>query len=286
MAWWFHAATFVYLAGVLALVGVGPAARLAPEAARWAPGAAWLFAAGVLARLGAQVQSAFGEIGITAERVQLLLTDTPWGHGWLWQAAAVPVALVTAAAVRRSPRRWYLVLAAGLAASAATSLTGHAVALPGQVWITVTAHTLHVAAAGLWLGTLALLLASVGAAWSDPPGAARRQRLSDAVLRFSMLAVAIVPVLVGSGLAAAFVHLGEIERLWTTSWGRMLLLKVAVFLAAGACGAVNWQRIAPALAGEDAAEARLLRVGGLEVTLGVAALVLTSILVALPMPAE
>jgi putative copper export protein len=286
MPWWFHAATLVHLAGVLSMVGVGPAARLAPEAARWAPAAAWLLTAGVVARLGAQVQAAFGEIGITAERVQLLVTDTPWGHGWMWQAAVVPLALLAARRVRTSPGRWHLALAAGLLASAATALTGHAVALPDQIWITTVAHALHVAAAGLWIGTLALLLMSIRTAWAEPPGPARRRRVSDAVLRFSMLALAVVPVLVGSGIVAAFVHLGDVNRLWTSSWGRMLLIKVAVFLAAGACGAVNWQRIAPALDGDDQAEERLRTIGGLEVTLGVAALVLTSILVALPMPAE
>lgn len=286
MPWWVNAATFVYLAGLLAIVGAASAARLMPVPGRWAWAAACVLAAGLAFRLAAQVQSAFGEIGITLERIELLLTATPWGRGWMWQAAAVVLVLPPAWAVRKTQARSGSLTVAAVIAAGTAALTGHAVGLTDRLWITVPAHAVHVVAAGLWMGTLGFLVAGLGSAWTAPPGPERRAQISDAVLRFSLLALGVVPLVVLSGLVAGFVHLGELERLWTTSYGRMLMLKVVVFLAAAACGAVNWRLVAPRLATDDRAEPRLRRLAGLEVALGAATLVLTSILVALPMPAE
>lgn len=284
--WWSTAATFIYFAGLLGTVGAATATQIVPDASRWAVRAATVLAAGVAARLAAQILAAFGEIGITTERIGLLITETPWGWGWRWQAAAAAAAIAAAIEVRRAPGRGKVFLGCGLAASVTAALTGHAVAFPDRVWLTVPIHAMHVGAAGVWLGTLFVLLRTVALAWREPAGAVRRHRLSDAVLRFSLLAMAAVPLLVASGLLAATLHVGTFNALWTTSYGRVLLLKVAFFLGAAACGAVNWRRIGPVLADDTDGERRLRSVGGLEVGLGLVALLLTSILVALPMPAE
>ena len=64
------------------------------------------------------------------------------------------------------------------------------------------------------------------------------------------------------------------------------MLKVAAFLLAGLCGAWNWKRVSPRLATRGEAAAELRRVGSVELGLGVVVLLLTSLLAALPMPAE
>ncbi len=291
MAWWYHAAALLYISGLVLVLGTAAAAWLAPVATRAGLFAAVLLAAGVAARLLAQVQMAFGEMGgITREFTELIVFETPWGWGWRWQAAttlAVLLGAVTGWASRgRVPGRSIAVILA-LAAAGAAALTGHAMAFPDLTLLMVPLHALHVAGAGLWMGTLAVLLAvltAIGGGTAD--AGSRRAVVALTFARFSSLAVPAVGVVAISGLIAGALHLGEWTALWSTSYGRVLLLKMGVFALAGACGAWNWQRVRPLLTTEDAATGRLRRVGGLEVALGVVVLMLTSLLAALPMPAE
>jgi copper transport protein len=292
MAWWYHAAAFAYISGLVFATGAAAASWLAPVPARIGLLAAAMLAAGVAARLAAQVQMAFGEMGgLTVEFTRLIVFETPWGWGWRWQAATAAAVLLAAtmravsapSGTPRDPLGLFLSLAAVVAAA----LTGHAMAFPELTWLMVPLHALHVAGAGLWMGTLAVLLvvlAAVGRDAGDP--AERREVVARVFARFSSLAVMAVGVMALSGLVAGALHVDRWEALWGTSYGRMLLVKVGVFVLAGACGAYNWQRVRPRLAAEDVATGRLRRVGGLEVALGLVVLVLTSLLAALPMPAE
>jgi putative copper export protein len=285
MAWWYHAASFLYVAGlVLSLGAAAGAVLLRTPAGPFTLTAPLVLVAGVAARLVAQVQMAFGEMGgLTSEFTRIIVFQTPWGWGWRWQA--LTAAAVLTAALVRVPGSARVFLA--LSAATTAALTGHAMAFPDLTQLMVPLHAVHVAGAGLWMGTLAVLLAALGAVAQgvgDP--ADRRQRIVTIFARFSSLAVVAVGVLALSGLVAGALHVGTWEALRDTAYGRTLLLKVGTFLLAGACGAYNWQRVRPVLATEEDATGRLRRVGALEVSLGVFVLVLTSLLAALPMPAE
>jgi putative copper export protein len=291
MAWWYHAASFLYLVGLLLTLGTAAAPFVLSRGLlpgglgrHLALAGPVVLAAGVAARLLAQVQSAFGEMGgVTAEFIRLIVFETPWGWGWRWQAATAAAVLLSAAVGLKG----VVALPAALAATTAAALTGHAVAFDEQRWLMVPVHAAHVAGAGLWMGTLAVLLVELGRIGLGPADpAARRGAVAIAVARFSSLAVVAVGLTVVSGVIAAVLHLGSWEALWTTAYGRALLIKVGLFVAAGACGAYNWQRVRPALAMDDEAQVRLRRIGGLETALGVLVLAITSLLVALPMPAE
>lgn len=288
MAWWYHAASFLYLCGLTLTLGAATGARLFPHLpASVRVAAPLLLLAGVVARLLAQVQMAFGEAGgITSAAIRTVLFDMPWGRGWRWQAAAAVAVAVAGLVMRRRPSAAVMpLLALGVAATAA--LTGHAGAFPERAWIMVPIHAVHVAAAGLWMGTLAMLMWTVGRTLlHEPAGAPRRAAIAGAVGRFSPVAVIAVAVAALSGTLAAAAHVASWDNLVSTSYGRTLLLKVGVFLLAGLCGAWNWRRVAPALPTDDAAAGQLRRVGGLELTLGLFILALTSLLAALPMPAE
>ena len=291
MAWWYHAAALLYISGLVLVVGTAAAAWLAPVGTRAGLLAAGLLAAGVAARLFAQVQMAFGEMGgITREFTQLIVFETPWGWGWRWQAATAMGVVLGALAVSAFPGRVVgksIPVILALAAVGAAALTGHAMAFPELTWLMVPLHALHVAGAGLWMGTLAVLLVALTAIGRDAADAgSRRTVVAVTFARFSSLAVPAVGVMAITGLIAGVLHVGTWGALWSTAYGRVLLLKIGVFGLADACGAWNWQRVRPLLATEDAATGRLQRVGGLEVALGVVVLVLTSLLAALPMPAE
>lgn len=288
MAWWYHAASFLYIAGLAFSLGAAAAPLVLGASLRHAalpllPGAL-LLVAGVAARLAAQVQMAFGEMGgITAESLQIVVFEIPWGWGWRWQAASAAAVLV-AGALRLPP---VVALTTAVAAAAAAALTGHAMAVPELVWLMVPVHAAHVVGAGLWMGTLAALLVAVGrVAGTSRDAGERRHAIATAVARFSTLALGAVAVMLLSGLAAAAYHLGAWDRLPATAYGRALILKVGLFLLAGLCGAYNWRRVVPALPSDDGATTALRRVGTVEVALGVAVLLVTSLLAALPMPAE
>ncbi|WP_030659363.1 MULTISPECIES: copper resistance CopC/CopD family protein [Streptomyces] len=95
-----------------------------------------------------------------------------------------------------------------------------------QVPLAVPLAVLHLVAMGVWLGgliTLAIVLRSRGAAGRTVP--------ADAVGRFSTMAFAAVAVLVGTGVYQSWRQVGSWEGLTTTSYGRTLLVKVAVVVA-------------------------------------------------------
>jgi putative copper resistance protein D len=145
-------------------------------------------------------------------------------------------------------------------------------------------HGLHVVAAGLWLGSLAIVLmvSRPGTTAADPD---TRERLARAIDRFSPQAVISVSVLASSGAVAAWQHLGGWATLFTP-YGFVLITKMVAFGAAALCGFYNWRVVRPALASHPDGPLQLRSMASLELVLGAIALVLTSVLTSMPMPAH
>jgi putative copper export protein len=120
-------------------------------------------------------------------------------------------------------------------------------------------HGTHILGAGIWVGTLlALVLIRV------PP----RQRL--ALLRgLSPLALAGATVLTLAGIVMAWSYLGPISNLWGTTYGRLLLLKLAFLFGIAACGFVNWRRFSAERRGANESE----RVGPVMIEVGLVLIV-------------
>jgi copper transport protein len=240
-----------------------------------------------LARLWAQSASLFGIAGaLDPGRLAQALTLQPWATGWWLQVGAAVLALVGFALARGGrPAGWALAAVAGLVAAVTPALSGHAVALPGLAWLAVPADALHVLAAGGWIGSLAvLILVGIPTALSQEPGR-RGQAAAALVHGFSPTALAFTAALLTTGVVSAWLHLGEVSALWTTSYGRTLLLKVGIFSTVALVGAYNFLRVRPAL-GEERGAARLRRSGTVELLLAVAVIVVTAVLVAVPPPAD
>jgi len=132
------------------------------------------------------------------------------------------------------------------------------------VWLTGSALFLHTIGIAIWVGALpplAILLAN-----SSPSGMA-------ALARFSYVApFAVLPV-IASGVLLGLVRLETLEALWTTSYGRVLVLKLVLFAAL--FGIAVFNRISltePALQGQERARTLLRRLILLE--LAIAALIL------------
>ena len=89
-----------------------------------------------------------------------LLASTVWGRAWVLQVVAV---LVAGWGFRRACRPtdrkgWSLALAGAMALAVTPALSGHAVATPNWALLAVAADTVHILAAGGWMGGLAVLL--------------------------------------------------------------------------------------------------------------------------------
>ena len=90
-------------------------------------------------------------------------------------------------------------------------------------------------------------------------------------------------MLVATGALNSWDRLGGLGPMFTTTFGRVLLLKLALFAAAAAMGFYNWRTVRPALRQEPRPD--LLRMPvTLEMVLGMVVLAVTAFLVALPLP--
>lgn len=136
----------------------------------------------------------------------------------------------------------------GTALLVTPGLGGHA-STGRLVPFALATDVVHLGAAALWLGGLTVVLAIV---------LPRRQpaELAQVVPRFSALAFAAVAALVVTGSFQAWRQVGSLEALRSTTYGRLLLVKLALFAVMVAFGYLGrrWvQRGYPAVDGDAAA---------------------------------
>ncbi|HEV2130352.1 MAG TPA: CopD family protein, partial [Longimicrobiaceae bacterium] len=241
-----------------------------------------------LARLYAQSLAMHGGEGaLDPERMRPMLGSTTWGWGWMLQLGATLLAAIGFLLARRGAvLGWGLAALAALALAIAPALSGHAAAMEGMIGAAaVGADALHVLAAGGWLGSLLVLLV-VGLPAAMRLSAGRRGAGVAALVRaFSPTALLFAGVLVLTGLFAAYVHSGSLSALLNSEYGRLLLIKVGIFLLVLGTGAYNYLRVQPAL-GDDAGTHRLRRSASFEIAVGAAVLLVTAMLVATARPFE
>ena len=241
-----------------------------------------VFVVGSAARLYAQTWSVFGlDEPVTLELVRVVGLDSRWGGRWQPQAGLAALAALAMLVWRRQPRAgWWIAAAAVAGAWMTLPSTGHAMSLDTRVpWF---AQVVHGIAAGVWVGALAGLVVMAAGSARQPGGDGR---VADLARRFSRVAQAAVGAIALSGLVTAFLYVGSIANLRATGYGRVLLLKVVLFLATGCVGACNWRILLPRL-GERAGTRALLRSARLELFLAAGVLLATAVLVHLAMPRE
>jgi copper transport protein len=108
---------------------------------------------------------------------------------------------------------------------------------------------LHLASGSIWLGGLVGLLL----VWATLPKVSRLAGLTVTVPRFSNVAFVSVLVLIASGTGATIIHMPTVASLWQTSYGKTILVKIGLLLAAMILAAFNLLRTKPHL---DAARER------------------------------
>lgn len=258
------------------------------EAAVWfvALGAAALSVAALFARLWMQVAAlGGGEAAWDGARLDVLLRHTGWGLAWVLQAIAT-LAFVIGLFIARAPHGrgvgWMGAGAGAVLLAAVPALSGHAASVGRLNGVAILSDTVHVLGAGVWMGTLAALLAvGIPAALSATEGAGGA--VAAMVRAFSPMALAGAAAVGITGLTSLVFQLDALSDVWSTGYGRAVLVKLALLGGVAALGFYNWRRVLPTL-GDDAATHRLRRSARAELGLGLVVLLVTAVLVALPTP--
>ena len=125
---------------------------------------------------------------------------------------------------------------------------GHARGTEGVAGgVHLTADILHLIAAAVWVGALVPLALLLHAAHGDPDESSLAAAHA-AVRRFSTLGIASVVTILATGTVNAWFLAGSVPALVGTYYGRLLLVKVALFVVMVSIAAINRFWITPGLA--------------------------------------
>jgi|SRR5665213_534578 len=184
---------------------------------------------------------------ITGDVLSTVVNETQFGLVFEIRSM-LAIILAACLAYDRLPLARWLALASALGLVAAIAWTGHAGSTVGELgFLHLIADTLHLIAAAAWIGGLvpfALLLAVA----QRYPREARARLARDAIQRFSTLGIASVAILLGSGIVNAWILVGSVNGLIVTEYGRLLMLKIALFAVMVAVASVNRLWLTPRLA--------------------------------------
>jgi copper resistance protein D len=218
---------------------------------------------------GAQILVSAGSMGDAAAA----MWDGSLIH-MVWQAGAGRANAIRAtglvlAALGVSSNRtpWWALLGAAMAATS-FAWTGHARALNPDV-LPVLLVSVHLLGIAFWLGALApLLIVSRNGDVTI---------IAAAAARFGSSAVVVVGGLMAAGLALLWLLLGDVTALWSSAYGRSVLLKLA-FVGCLLCfAAFNKLRLTPRLLAGDSRAVRSLRTSvQFELILGAVILAVTA----------
>jgi putative copper export protein/methionine-rich copper-binding protein CopC len=234
----------------------------------------------LVARLVAQSYAVRG--GLPDAEFVLGVARTPWGAGFALTGVSL-VALALALARRRAVA-WKVAALGAIALSLATALSGHAAASSPWTGVAVVSDTVHILAAGGWLGALLLVIVAGVPATAGLSPLGRGSAVRGMVDVFSPMALGFASALAVTGVIAAVLRLGAWSALTGSDYGRILLLKLGVVVLVLIAGAYNWRRMRPALDADRVGTLR--RTATTELLFGFVVLAVTAWLVATPPPVE
>ncbi|WP_165435140.1 copper homeostasis membrane protein CopD [Bradyrhizobium sp. Leo121] len=192
------------------------------------------------------------------ETARFILTETSFGAISLLRLSLAIVATGILALLFRGPSRTLELLLVALCAILLGSLAGvgHTQVEDGQGR---AAHTLsdalHLLAAGAWLGGLVGLssLTVMSLRGEKEP----YYPACEAAFRFSTMGYTAVAILVASGLINSWFLVGSFINLVTTTYGRLLLLKLLLFVVMVGFAGLNRFFVVPTLLDSAATGAKL-----------------------------
>ena len=202
-------------------------------------------------------------VALHADNVTFALSSFEPVRGNLVAALiAVLIAVVARVVLRRSWAGWLLL--AAIVAVLPQALSGHS-SVSDNHDVAVDTMIYHLVGVSIWVGGLVAFL-----------GLARQKvdHLSIIARRYSTAAGVAFVVVALSGVGNAWVRLTAVSDLWTTPYGRLVVVKATALVVLGVIGFAHRQRTLPSLyAGSRRALVRLASVETviMAATIGVAA---------------
>lgn len=238
--------------GYLDVAGYRGVRAASAAAVAWAVAAALMVPLSVADAVGRPLRDVL-DVGVLIAAVPRLSTATAW-----LLTAVVALLVLVGSRIVLSWGWTAVVLGVALLGPLPVVLTGHS-ATGGSHDVASDSLVLHVLAASVWVGGLVAVLALATARGSD-----RTTALATAVRRFSRAALICWLVVGATGVVNALVRVAPAD-LFTTSYGALVVAKVAALGVLGAFGLAHRRRtVGAAAAGETGA---LVRWGAVEVVL-------------------
>ncbi|MEX2154694.1 MAG: copper resistance protein CopC [Gemmatimonadaceae bacterium] len=269
----------------LAARGV-PTADAADRARRLGQNVLVVYAIAAVVRLYTESVALHGaEEALGAGVLMPLLTATVWGVGWILGVVGAMLLLIGWLVSKRSVAIGTpLALTGALGMVLSPALSGHAAASRHFV-LSVTLDMLHVVAAGVWLGGLLMVLVAGVPAMRRLTNGNQDAAVSALVNSFHPLALFCAPIVVIAGLGTSWTRLGGFGAVWSTEYGRTLLLKVGLVALVAGMGLYNSLRARRRL-GSPEGTRRFRATGAIEIAVAALVVVATTFLVGTPVPSD
>ncbi|TLU71115.1 copper homeostasis membrane protein CopD [Lichenicoccus roseus] len=186
--------------------------------------------------------------GADPAMMAMVMTSTSFGHAAVSRLIVVATALLLLLNQPSSLRLW-LVTVLGAVATTSLAWGGHGMSGDGTAGLVhFAADIIHLLAAAIWIGALGILTMMVMDHLARTSGSPAR-RLDRALSGFSGVGTAAVALLILSGLINSWFLVGP-NHLWglfTTLYGRLLLIKLALFMVMLGLAALHRWRLTPRL---------------------------------------
>jgi putative copper resistance protein D len=220
-----------------------------------------------------------------------VLSQTNFGRDWLLRfvmACVLGGLFVQFLSAEGMRSLWLKAITVILAAALVGSLAwaGHAIGGQGvEGLLHPAADVLHLVAAAAWAGALVPLAVLLTMTGVDTASLAAAR---TATVRFSTLGIVSVATILFTGIVNTWYLAGSIPALVGTDYGRLLLIKIALFLGMVGIAAFNRLRLTPRLVqnadvpNAQAARRQLSRNATVEATLSAAIIAIVAVLGTLP----
>ncbi|HZA40753.1 MAG TPA: copper resistance protein CopC, partial [Actinomycetota bacterium] len=264
------------LLGLVAVVGAGAVGALvnsgSAAVARLAIAGALVAAAGGIVFAEAQRRAA--ETGFSR------LFETEIGRSLQYRGVLIAFCIAVAVSAYRNAGRLrvWLLWAAAIAA-AATMLVhveaGHASAITSWTWVAVGSQWVHFMAAGIWIGGLGALLLAIRGLEGDIRG--------RGVRRFSAMAGIMLAAVVVTGVVRSITEIDSWSELFSSGYGRAILIKVTLLGGLVGLGAVNRYRNVPQ---SSTSMLGLQRISRIEIGVASVVIAVAAVLASISPPAD
>ena len=186
--------------------------------------------------------------GLTYDSLSAVVTGMSFGKSSCVRALVAALLVVGFAFSKSGRGGWWFAASAGAIICASFAWMGHGAATKGaQGLLHLSSDVLHTLAASVWVGALVAFLILL--ATDSRQTSAGREALHRALHGFSGIGFGLVAVLVATGLVNSWyvIGLAGLPRLWSSTYGQLLTLKLALFLVMVGLAAANRFHLTPRL---------------------------------------